>query len=395
MRPPPPANSIPARFYSLDALRGVAALSVAVYHWQHFIPPLGPDSQLQIDRLPFYDFLFLFFHHGFLAVDLFFMISGFVFFWLYSQKIASGALSAYSFAVLRFSRLYPLHLLTLLLTAGLQSVAVLLTGASLIYSYNDWYHFVLHLFFASHWGLQKGFSFNAPVWSVSIEILLYVFFYLFARLYGAAKLRRGLATLLAFALLILSARYIEAALFRGLLAFLIGGLCFLFYLRARNWRRALPSLVLGGLCIALWILVILEMRLDLTGVWGRWQAYSEQQLLALRALCGLLPVLCIFPLTILGLALIEARRGALGKRLRFLGDISYSSYLLHFPLQLGFLLLWRALAISENAFSSPFFFAAFFAVLLTLSLASYHAFERPLQSLLRARLIEKSKRNKE
>src|SRR5207244_9707990 len=46
--------------------------------------------------------------------------------------------------------------------------------------------------------------------------------------------------------------------------------------------------------------------------------------------------LLLFPLTILTLAVWEARRGRLGRRLAFVGQISYSSYLLHFPLQMHF-----------------------------------------------------------
>jgi peptidoglycan/LPS O-acetylase OafA/YrhL len=94
-------------------------------------------------------------------------------------------------------------------------------------------------------------------------------------------------------------------------------------------------------------------------------------------------ILVLFPLTILSLALIETRRGSLGKRLSFLGDVSYSSYLIHFPLQLTVVIVTSQLGINRDLFYSPFFLLIFFFLLLSLSLASHRYFEIPLQQLVR------------
>lgn len=74
-----------------------------------------------------------------------------------------------------------MHFLTLVIVAVLQAVSVARFGASQIYDNNNVYHFVLQLFFASEWGLQAGHSFNAPIWSVSVEILVYAGFWLVHR----------------------------------------------------------------------------------------------------------------------------------------------------------------------------------------------------------------------
>ncbi|WP_217537852.1 acyltransferase family protein, partial [Stenotrophomonas sp. GbtcB23] len=103
---------IPARFHSLDVIRGVAALVVVVWHWQHFL--LGGTGELafrQTDQ-PFYAQLSMFYHWGWLAVDFFFSLSGFVFFWLYGEAVATRGVDGWRFFVARFSRLYPLHLVT-------------------------------------------------------------------------------------------------------------------------------------------------------------------------------------------------------------------------------------------------------------------------------------------
>jgi peptidoglycan/LPS O-acetylase OafA/YrhL len=94
-------------------------------------------------------------------------------------------------------------------------------------------------------------------------------------------------------------------------------------------------------------------------------------------------VIALFPMTIMSLALIETKRGTLGKRLSFIGDISYSSYLLHFPLQLATVIITSKLAVSQELFYSPWFMAIFFFVLILTSLASHRYFEIPMQHYLR------------
>ena len=97
--------------------------------------------------------------------------------------------------------------------------------------------------------------------------------------------------------------------------------------------------------------------------------------------------LLLFPLTLLTLALWETRRGTLGRRLGGLGDISYSTYLLHFPLQIAFLWVANAAGISLSFFRSPLSLLLFFLVLIPASLACYHWFERPAQTFLRQKLL--------
>ena len=99
------------RFHGLDALRGVAAVGVVFWHWQHFFA--GSAETYDPARAPLAGLLAVFYRHGWLAVDLFFCLSGFIFFRLYSGRVARGELAPARFALLRFSRLYPLQLLTL------------------------------------------------------------------------------------------------------------------------------------------------------------------------------------------------------------------------------------------------------------------------------------------
>lgn len=78
-------------FLLLDGLRGVAAISVVVFHFMEIAIP---------------DFTVNFFAHGYLAVDFFFCLSGFVIAYAYDNRIA--ALGLCQFFKLRLIRLQPL-----------------------------------------------------------------------------------------------------------------------------------------------------------------------------------------------------------------------------------------------------------------------------------------------
>ena len=91
------------RYVALDGLRGVAALFVALYHLQ----VSNHVTHFQLVR------------NGYLAVDLFFILSGFVICSRYSSRIASPT-DVLRFIGFRFFRVYPMHLVTLLVLLGLE-----------------------------------------------------------------------------------------------------------------------------------------------------------------------------------------------------------------------------------------------------------------------------------
>ena len=80
--------------------------------------------------------------------------------------------------VLRFSRLYPLHIATLLFVAALQPLYFNLTGYFFGYQNNDLTNLVLQLLMASNATVQNALSFNRPIWSISVEVLVYFFFFM-------------------------------------------------------------------------------------------------------------------------------------------------------------------------------------------------------------------------
>ena len=153
---------------SLETLRGLAALVVAFYHY--------PGGSI------------LWIPQGFMAVYLFFSLSGFVIALNYFNKI-NNLRSLVSFQKKRFFRLYPVHifvLILILLIQCLKYVAIELglpagqeafgghAGGESWYTLRD---FVLHVFLLQA-VLDYGYflSWNAAAWTISTEFYTYFLF---------------------------------------------------------------------------------------------------------------------------------------------------------------------------------------------------------------------------
>jgi len=166
----------PVYFAWLDGLRGVAALCVVVFHYHHFylIDWQDRPNIPKPDQFPFSGVLLPIYENGGYAVQLFWVISGFVFAHVYFRRRSSLP----GFVIARFARLYPLHFATLLIVTFLQWLSIIGVGHWQIYGNNDVRHFMLQLILASNWStLSRGLSFNGPIWSVSLEIVAYFIFY--------------------------------------------------------------------------------------------------------------------------------------------------------------------------------------------------------------------------
>jgi peptidoglycan/LPS O-acetylase OafA/YrhL len=367
-------TSLPKRFYSLDVLRGVAALVVVLWHWQHFFLPLNKQGvAFSVENQPMFGSLFAFYKYGDNAVQLFFCLSGFIFFWLYSKRIAEKSITFKSFSILRLSRLYPLHFMTLIFVAIFQLIYTNITNTYFVYPFNDAYHFFLNLFFISSWGFQKGYSFNYPIWSVSVEILLYAIFFVFCRIFYQNIIAVIFAIIIGHFFIYGLNRYIAS----GIECFFLGGIVFIVYMQIiKSGDNLKLSIWLPLLASMSWIVTIASVSsiYDITQMHLPW---------IIQKVVSAWLDFVLFPMTIMSLALIETKRGTLGKRLAFVGDISYSSYLLHFPLQLAIATIMTKMAINQTLYYSPWFMVMFYFVLILLSLASHRYFEVPMQRILR------------
>ncbi len=374
---------IPKRFYSLDVLRGLASLAVVFWHWQHFfyIGTKNPGFDKSIQ--PFFSIFKIFYLKGYLGVDFFFALSGFIFFWLYTKKIANKEIGGFKFFILRISRLYPLHLLTLILVVIGQIISKYITGGFTIYPFNDLYHFILNIFLISNWGFQDGYSFNAPIWSVSIEAFLYIIFFVFAY-FGAA--RSIIKTIAIVALCIFLKGFMNPQIYRGIMSFFIGGTTLLIYKNIYHFKTKHLAILIGIITAGLWTLVFVNMQhnLHVSLISRIPNLLGSHKIIAL--IFEYYVVAILFPFTILSLTLIETVVEKFGYRLRALGDISYSTYLWHFPLELLFILINKSQGLGSEFFTTKISTIIFFSTLIAISYISYQKFERPIQQYIRNKL---------
>lgn len=347
-----------ARLSFLDGLRGVAAFAVIFWHWQHFFFNGTTPGQFSMEAQPFYHSVSVFYREGWRAVPLFFALSGVIFFWLAEEKLASRKMSLATFAVDRFSRIYPLYITTFLAVLIVQWLVRADTGSYLVYPYYDAYHALLNIFMVSAWGFEDGWSFNGPVWSISVEILLYITF-AFGCMLGKAR------HIYFFALLILG-YLLPASAFKvasGLTQFYLAGLLFVTFRKGsrRFGDRAIVPLAIAA--IICWAVLIFAPD-------------TKKFLLDTIA----------FPIGIVALAAFNLRYRPRIRLFEWLGDVSYSVYLWHFPLQCLFVLALFRLGYDKSAFYSPVIAVAFFGLTSVISVLSFSYIELPAKRVLRSLL---------
>jgi peptidoglycan/LPS O-acetylase OafA/YrhL len=362
----------PEHLYTLDIVRGLASLWVVLWHYQNFfvVAPYDLPSDFVRSSIPLYFLLWPAYERGPAAVQLFFVLSGFVFYFVYCDTVRAGRISAYKFVVLRFSRLYPLYFVTLIFVAAMQIFAYHTLGRFLIFSCNDLYHFILNLFFASHWGFDRGWSFNAPTWSVSVEVVLYAGFFVVASAMGRSLATAVTTALAGLALFLLLAHGSLADVCQGFFMFFVGGSSFIIWDRLRL-RSRWVTLSVSFAALAISVIIFRVLHYTRFG----------NSMVSKEVLFG-----GCFPALVLVLASLQNLRHNLGRSCRIIGDITYSTYLIHFPLQL--LIIYVASTFDfAIPYRSPFVLVLFLATLLAISIPTHYLFERPAQSFFRKLLL--------
>lgn len=356
-----------AKLIGLEVLRFLSAVAVLVWHYQHFWYVGAQAVDFERSAQPLYPALSLFYEWGVYGVQVFWMISGFIFFWKYLDILHAQRMDGCRFFVLRFSRLYPLHIATFVAVAALQLAHHRLTGQYQVYQANDGYHALLQLFMASNWGLQQADSFNGPIWSVSLEVLAYLAFYLFARHVGA----RWWATLAVAGVAAVAYQAKLGHVFQCIFCFFLGGLAAqaMRTPRYRQHQRTVQWLALAYVVGA-------AALFKLSGAF-------ERKIVVHLYITTATPLLI---LVLAGRAWLSGRAFQLAA---VAGNTTYSSYLLHFPLQLV-LMVAAASAGWQLPRESTWFLLAYLAASIALGAVVYRVFELPAQRWLRQAMAGRS-----
>lgn len=141
-----------SRIDSIQALRGIAALMVVIFH---LMTPAAINEYTVISKI---------FSHGYIGVDIFFIISGFIMV-LSTRNITAGVKSGYDFFVKRFFRIWPLYVIATI-------------AWSTIYYAHGWTANIIDsqilrsIFFIP----KDGTPFYSIGWTLDIEIIFYLIF---------------------------------------------------------------------------------------------------------------------------------------------------------------------------------------------------------------------------
>lgn len=348
MRSPLPLHGKPHTFAALDGLRGVAAIAVILFH----LPGIaGPIS------LP----------RAYLAVDFFFLLSGFVLAYAYGDRLDRGWPTR-DFLLVRWIRLYPLYALGTLL-----GLLIVLTPWAWHPQFGSTLRLLVRLvlglcflpaFTADFW----IFPLNFPSWSILQEFLGNIGHAVFLRRRSSAAL--ALVVLAGAIGTVLSAvrvgslnfgpnrPYASLAVCRLVFGY-VGGL-----LLYRIWRSRRPRFALPASLSAVLLCTTFALPFALGG---------------LRTELACLFVL--FPLLIMGAASAEPG-GTVGHVYRLLGKLSYPVYLLHMPLYVLIGSVWSHPARQFTADPSPAVGALYLPLLLALAFAANRFYDAPLRAWL-------------
>jgi peptidoglycan/LPS O-acetylase OafA/YrhL len=191
----PQAPDLPA----LTGVRFLLAFWVLLYHAARTLT--GADGYV------------LLMSHGYLGVDIFFVISGFILAHVYRRRFEAGEPGIYRhFLWLRFARIWPAYAVALLFTAAFEFSRAKFGSGVVKIDLLPWsWELLRHLAMVQSWGLADFWAFNLPGWSLSAEWMGYLAFPVFLALVrplrGAAA--RLLAMAAAFMLLYLVFRWLS------------------------------------------------------------------------------------------------------------------------------------------------------------------------------------------
>jgi peptidoglycan/LPS O-acetylase OafA/YrhL len=334
---------------ALTGARGIAAWVVVLFHLRFMMTGFGGATG------PF--------SYGYLAVDFFFVLSGFVIWLTYADRLRSEGLAGIpEFLKRRIARVWPLHLFML-------GMAVVFALGIAALGHADWREYPpaelpLHILLLQNWGLTGMLTWNVPAWSISCELAAYLLFPLLAIAVDWKRLPTWalLAAALAFAGFVYGVFALAGATSLGQWILSLGVL------------RCLGEFALGTVTCGLW----LRWR-DKPLVPALLAAATGALLLAAYA-GGLILQIAAMPLVFAALVLVLALTSGMRGNpfeiapIHYLGEISYATYLGHWMLWMGFKIVF----IHDTGLSWPLFLL-FVAMALANSALLYHYVERPAQ----------------
>jgi peptidoglycan/LPS O-acetylase OafA/YrhL len=214
------------------------------------------------------------------------------------------------------------------------------------------------------WGHEIGNSFNGPVWSVSVEILVYIIFFLILKLNKSI-----IINIIIIILCILAIKLkIPSQVFNCLAFFYIGGLSAIAYekLQGSKYTRQ----IFKTICL---ILILIPIIIYITKI------YEHKYFVTLFLLLYT-PILLLFSAQQFSVSLY------IQKTIEAAGNMTYSIYLIHFPLQLTIAICLDYIGREIPYYSKELFWGYILTTLL-ISFYIYKFFELPVRNKIRIKWL--------
>lgn len=304
-----------------------------------------------------------FLDNGYMAVSLFFVLSGFILAYTYSSQVADGSIKR-RFWEARVARIYPVYLLSLLVMVPFSMATTVWQRAGVLTMVQTW--------IPGPWQPDLGSAWNFPAWSLSVEAFFYLLFpFLLPHLH---RMKTSVLRGLGIALMVLIA---AGNLARPIEQWAQSPDAWLRMMPMPFFR--LPEFILGA---AAGILFLRTGRLPRSGLTASVAAATSIALLCIVS--GRWASLAVVPFAVM-IAGLAGQSGLLARLLSnrllvLLGGASYSVYLLQLPVRsytrlLAAKVLWMPRGLDQ--FLSPI-------LLLLVSLLVFLYWEEPARRALRS-----------
>ncbi|WP_396127088.1 acyltransferase family protein [Empedobacter stercoris] len=343
---------------SLTGLRGIAAFYVMIYHYFHTY--LINFYEKEPNILIYY--LRNFISQGYLAVDLFFMLSSYVLCLRYanefSEKVNFVNYKYYMFK--RFKRIYPLYIFSLLF---------------IICIFNNFniYDFIIDITFLQAYFDTIIRGVNVPSWSLSIEWSIYLILPFLIYYWNKIKLKYHFVFALISLVLLYQCQYLDK--------YVIDYKNWSFYILEANEKINIHigPLALFRAIVAYYFGFLIFKSINKSNIL---LFTSSTILILIELIFNVNDILIIIPLAIFIHGLIFNKtlisRLLSSKILNYLGQISFSLYLFHIII-LNTIFKYNFLNIPENSFK---IFLLSIIISLVFSCITYELIEKKLTQFL-------------
>lgn len=347
------------RLNHLVSVRGLAAWLVVFYHSLEFLRVTTPG-------LP--EPIFNIISHGHMAVDFFFVLSGFIIFINYYHKFQTTFLrNIREFYWNRFSRVYPVHILML---GAYLCLAIAFLNFSASQSLPPTYNtqsFLQNAFLIHAWQNNLT-SWNVPSWSISAEWFVYLLFPIIAVFFE--KFLKGIISNIIFSIFLLITaqalimlqppnsdyQFIQLPLVRVTHEFLLGSIAGSIYIYHHDWLVKYQP----------FLLVIVGL------------IFCSNYFLNIPSYI-VLSAICFLAILWMSTDKSWVTKALHNRVLVYLGEISYSTYMVHYFVKDIFKAGWVKSSYEVDA---SHLYISFFVVFF-LSIAMHHMIEMPAQRYLR------------